>query len=261
MVQDARIGDKAIISSAKITDRKTGTGPWDENDEPGNDSSATNDIVRSFDQVTWTIEATMGLKEDAGVDSITGGVINIEATLPEDCANLMKWDLDSMIWLEGSGSVSEDGRTLTGSYTMSETTTTVPGKQNLELILQVYGAKNGTNIQPEIKIWLEGNTEEEKQTVEVENVTVSATEKYNVKLGRSAYLGREISLKTDEETARGRVYGYSLVYQLYNDEGVEKGLKGLHYPETNTMILDVNLRLEKVNVNDSSDVQDITDTS
>ncbi len=261
MVQDARIGDKAIISSAKITDRKTGTGPWDENDEPGNDSSAENDIVRSFDQVTWTIEATMGLKEDAGVDSITGGVINIEATLPEDCANLMKWDLDSMIWLEGSGSVSEDGRTLTGSYTMSETTTTVPGKQNLELILQVYGAKNGTNVQPEIKIWLEGNTEEEKQTVEVENVTVSATEKYNVKLGRSAYLGREISLKTDEETARGRVYGYSLVYQLYNDEGVEKGLKGLHYPETNTMILDVNLRLEKVNVNDSSDVQDITDTS
>ena len=90
----ARIGDKAIISSAKITDRKTGTGPWDENDEPGNDSSATNDIVRSFDQVTWTIEATMGLKEDAGVDSITGGVINIEATLPEECANVMKWDLD-----------------------------------------------------------------------------------------------------------------------------------------------------------------------
>ena len=54
------IGDKAEITSAIVQNRATGTGPWDENDEPGNDSSEDNNIVRSFDQVTWTTELTFG---------------------------------------------------------------------------------------------------------------------------------------------------------------------------------------------------------
>ena len=253
-------GQIAYVSSAQITGRTTGTGPWDENDEPGNDSSPDNNIVRSFDQVTWTVEVTMDLKEGAGVDSITGGTIRIEATLPEECANVMEWDLNSMEWLEGTGSVSEDGRTLTGSYVMSENTTTVPGKQNLLLILKLYGAKNETNIKPDIKIWLDGNTEEEKQIVEVETVIVSATEKYNVDLDRNNNLAKEIDVNIDGEVTRGRVYGYSLVFQLYNDDGEEKGLKGIQYPE-NIMTLDVNLKLEKVNQNNLEDVQDITKTS
>ena len=196
------IGSKAIISSAVVTERKTGTGPFDENDEPGNDSSAENNIVRSFDQVSWTVESTMNLKDDAGVSSVTGGVINVEATLPEECVSVMEWDLESMQWLEGTGSISEDGRTLTGSYIMSETDTTVPGKQNLELILKIYGAKNETNIKPEIKVWLEGNTEDKKRTVEVENIKVSATEKYNVELLGNDNINREIDMELEGETTR-----------------------------------------------------------
>ena len=42
----------AKISSSQIIQTKTGTGPFDENDDPGNDSSEDNNIVRSFDQVT-----------------------------------------------------------------------------------------------------------------------------------------------------------------------------------------------------------------
>ena len=56
------IGDKALVSSATIIGRVTGTGPWDEDDNPGNDSSPDNNIVRSFDQVTWTAELTMEVK-------------------------------------------------------------------------------------------------------------------------------------------------------------------------------------------------------
>ena len=48
---------------------KTGTGPWDDNDEAGNDSSEDNNIVRSFDQVTYTIESTMALKDTAIVQN------------------------------------------------------------------------------------------------------------------------------------------------------------------------------------------------
>lgn len=53
--------DSAIISSLAIINKVTGTGPFDENDEPGNDSSATNNIVRSFDTVTYEIEANMAV--------------------------------------------------------------------------------------------------------------------------------------------------------------------------------------------------------
>ena len=203
----------------------------------------------------------MALKSGVANSGLTGGIINVEASLSEECANVVTWDLNSMGWLEGSGQVSGDGRDFSGKYVMSTTENTIPGKQTLVLVLKVEGAKNGTNINPEIKVWLEGNEEEEKKTVKVENVIVSAVEKYNVQLERNITLAKEIDVEMEEKTVRGRVYGYSLVYQLYNDEGVEKGLKGVQYPEANTMTLDVNLKLEKVNVNNSNDVQDITDTS
>ena len=254
-------GDKGYISSAQIIQTKTGTGPWDTDDEPGNDSSEDNNIVRSFDQVTWTVDLTMALKSGVANSGLTGGIINVEASLPEECANVVTWDLNSMGWLEGSGQVSGDGRDFSGKYVMSTTENTIPGKQTLVLVLKVEGAKNGTNINPEIKVWLEGNEEEDKKTVKVENVIVSAVEKYNVQLEKNSSLAKEIDLKMDEKNVRGRVYGYSLVYQLYNDQGLEKGLKGIQYPEDSTMTLDVNLKLEKTNINDKNDVQDITDTN
>ena len=57
--EQAQIGKESKITSAIITQMKTGTGPWDDNDDVGNDSSDDNDIVRSFDQITYTIESTM----------------------------------------------------------------------------------------------------------------------------------------------------------------------------------------------------------
>ena len=50
--------DSAIVETAIISSKITGTGPFDDNDEPGNDSSESNNIVRSFDTVTWNLEAT-----------------------------------------------------------------------------------------------------------------------------------------------------------------------------------------------------------
>src|SRR5690625_5184792 len=102
----------AKISSSQIIQTKTGTGPFDENDEPGNDSSEDNNIVRSFDQVTWTIENTMVLNngDSAGY---TGGKIYFEAILPDVFnSETAKWDLESMAWIENSN-LSDDGLTNT----------------------------------------------------------------------------------------------------------------------------------------------------
>lgn len=197
-------GDKGYISSAQIIQTKTGTGPWDADDEPGNDSSEDNNIVRSFDQVIWTVESTMQMKSDSGANSLTGGTLNIEAKLPETCT-YMKWDIESMSWTEGTGKLSNNGRTLSAQYKMSDETITVPGKQTLTLILKLEGAKNALEIKPEIKVWLEGNEENEKCTVtNVENVYVSSAPKYDIRLDNYSS-----GIETETNDGDARIYKYS----------------------------------------------------
>ena len=62
-----KVGQDGIITQTVITQRKTGTGPFDDDNEPGNDKDENNNIVRSFDQITWTVESTMKLKSGATV--------------------------------------------------------------------------------------------------------------------------------------------------------------------------------------------------
>ena len=248
-------GDKGYVSSAQIIQTKTGVGPWDADDEPGNDSSEDNNIVRSFDQVTWTVDITMALKEGIAESSLAGGIINIEATLPETCANVMKWDLDSMNWVE-NGKVSTDGRTLTGQYSMSETDATIPGKQTLVFVLQVYGAGNATEIIPTFTFDLEGNEDDEKVIIAGDTIIVSAKGMYNIQLVRNASLAYKTSVDYGQGDTNGRMYGYNFVVQLYN-ENESKGLKGIEYPKGD-ITFDINLQLQRSEF-ESTDLTDITD--
>ena len=258
--EQAQIGKESKITSAIITQMKTGTGPWDDNDDVGNDSSDDNDIVRSFDQITYTIESTMALKSDATVENFRGGIIKIEAVLPDECEGVMDWDLNSMGWAEGSGVISENGKKLTAEYRMGQNDVTIPGKQNIVLVLSVKGASNNTQIAPSIKMWLDGNDESDKtQVSDVQTVRVSAAANYNVVLTNNDGLRKEIEYTDGGETKKGRLYGYGITYQLYNEQ-IDKGLKGIEYPNGD-MNLDVELKLTKTNMNDTSDVQDITSTT
>ena len=243
-------GDKGYISSAQIIQTKTGTGPWDADDEPGNDSSEDNNIVRSFDQVIWTVESTMQMKSDSGANSLTGGTLNIEAKLPETCT-YMKWDIESMSWTEGTGKLSNNGRTLSAQYKMSDETITVPGKQTLTLILKLEGAKNALEIKPEIKVWLEGNEENEKCTVtNVESVYVSSAPKYDIRLDNY-----DTGIETETKDGNARVYKYSLAFLLQGDS-VSKGLKGVEYPQGD-LTFDINYNLQRTVIGQSN-YEDIT---
>ncbi|MEF2834956.1 MAG: SdrD B-like domain-containing protein, partial [Clostridia bacterium] len=247
-------GDKGYISSAQIIQTKTGTGPWDADDEPGNDSSEDNNIVRSFDQVTWTVDLTMALKSGVADSGLTGGIINVEVTLPETCADVMKWDLDSMQWIE-NGKVSSDGRTLTGQYSMSETDTTIPGKQTLVFVLDVEGAGNKTEIIPTFTFDLEGNEENDKVTITGEKIIVSAKGKYNIQLHRNEELATKTTVDYGEGNTEGRMYGYTFAIQLYNDNE-SKGLKGMEYPK-GELSFDIDLKLERSTF-ESEELEDIT---
>ena len=248
-----KVGQNGIVTEAAIIGRKTGTGPFDDDAEPGNDSSEGNNIVRSFDQITWTIENTMKLKNAELGESYKGGVIQVKAELPENIMNVegspkvAEWDIDSMGWAENA-ELSDNGRVFTAEYTLPETEVTVPGKQTLVLVLKVLGAPNGLEIAPKFTVNLIGNTEDEKYVLEANEqdpsklnskVKVSAAPSLNVQLKRSSYLnyksyfdeatGKESEEKT-QSTIFGRMQGYGLTLQLYNTNKDRK-LKGAELPK------------------------------
>ena len=239
-----KVGQNGIITEAVITGRKTGTGPFDDNNEPGNDKDADNNIVRSFDQITWTIENTMNLKNAGLGESYKGGVLQVKAELPENVSNVegspkvAEWDLNSMGWVE-DGNVSADGRIFTGKYALSETEVTVPGKQSLVFVLKVLGAPNGLEIVPTFTLSLQGNEENEKFILKDSAIKVSATPRLNVQLKRNTYVNYrsyfddekkdEVDSKTATSTY-GRMQGYGITLQLYNSNPDNK-IKGIELPK------------------------------
>ena len=248
-------GDLGYITSAEASEVKTGVGPFDDNDDPGNDSSEENNIVRSFDQITWTYELTFGLKPGTTETNLKGGVIEVEAKLPESLTNLVEWDLGSMLWIEDAN-LSSDGMNLTGNYIMSDDEITIPGKTNVVFVLQVKNATQGTEIQPSFKFKLSGNEKNEEVTQTAEKVIVSSTGKYNIQLhSNTGNLSNKTTLNYGQGEISGRMYGYGFTVQLYNDNE-SKGLKGLEYPE-GEISFDIDLKLERTEIG-STNIEDIT---
>ena len=257
---DLEVGRNGYISSAQIIERVTGTGPWDDDDEPGNDSSPDNDIVRSFDQVTWTVNLTTALKEGAQQASYTGGVVEFTASLPDEYAKTefapyIEWDVDSMAWIEDAN-LSDDGITLTGKYSLSETETTLPGAQTLVFVLKLYGVANDSEFAPTFTFDLAGNEENEKQTLIDNTITVSAIGKYNIQLNRNTNLFNKTTVDYGQGETLGRMYGYGFTVQLYNEDE-SKELKGLELP-TGEISFDIDLKLERSQFG-SDELEDITD--
>ncbi len=246
----------AKISSAQIIQTKTGTGPFDDNDEPGNDSSEDNNIVRSFDQVTWTVENTMVLNGDTST-SYTGGRIYFEATLPEEVKGKVVWKTDVINWIEGI-SLSQDKSKISGYYSLSKDETTIPGKQSLFFAVDVLDAVNGTEFAPELKFWLNGNEEKDYVNVAPEKSIVSAYPRYNIKLARNSDCFERTQKDYGSGSIYGRLYGYAFTLQLYNSNA-SKGLKGIEFPHED-ITFNINLKLERTAFN-STAREDITNNN
>lgn len=58
-IHDMLDTDSATVSRLRLTDRITGTAPFDKDNERGDDKDENNDIVRSYDTVTYDYEYTL----------------------------------------------------------------------------------------------------------------------------------------------------------------------------------------------------------
>ena len=190
------------ISDFGIKKMTDGTPSFDKNDNPGNDSSKSNRIVRSFDYVNYDLEYVTAISDKT--KTVDEAYVDIEFSLDKDPSKAV-FNKDSFAWCENPVTTYyyEDGtnstewnqkktvvkQVLTGrrKITNNADTNAIPGIGTLSFGVYVKGDINGAVIQPEFKCWIEG-TDKVKSTTS-EPVTVSAEPRYNIRLVRNTVSG------------------------------------------------------------------------
>lgn len=85
------------ISGLRMNEITDGTAPFDGNDNPGNDSSPGNKIVRSFDTIEYELATDFGARNPTATEETA--TVHLEMILEEDITTAV-FDMGKMGWLE-----------------------------------------------------------------------------------------------------------------------------------------------------------------
>lgn len=240
-------GDEAYVSGFSVSSVIDGTESFDDDDEPGNDSSASNHIIRTYDTLKYTLSYTTKMKSDASVSSLDSAKLYVRFELPVDSAKAT-FDTDSMKWLQDPVlTENEDSVVLTGYRLLEKgsASAAVPNSGTLSVIISVKNMKNGDVLSPAFHAWLDNGDNSDipgegrsivcdKASGNDAAVKISAAPKYNLRLHRNSYSDTEGDF--DFETGQsvdsgihGSLAGFGVAVTIQNDE--DKGLKGIEMPE------------------------------
>lgn len=218
--------DSLYLSALAISNIQTGMTPFDNTDEPGNDSGADNSIIRTFDTITYNLDATVN---DSADQKHTSVVIHLEITLEKDMTeamfntDLFKYlDDYTITYYDENGGVLAVGTNGLPSYSANEhangsavenpyrtpvrkqiltgflTASNVDGEEfasltkTLQAGIDVKASCNGDVIQPRFRCWVEGeDADRGGKSVQSDEITVSAAANYNVTVRRNTHLAKE----------------------------------------------------------------------
>ena len=96
-VHDMLDTDSAAVSRLRLTDRITGTAPFDADNGRGDDKDENNDIVRSYDTVTYDYEYT--LTPDSTMDYYRRTRVGFRFELPYP-KDKVTFDAEKMGWVD-----------------------------------------------------------------------------------------------------------------------------------------------------------------
>lgn len=96
-IHDMLDTDSAAVSRLRLIDRITGTAPFDADNERGDDKDETNDIVRSYDTVTYDYEYT--LTPDSTMDYYRRTRVGFRFELPYP-KDRVTFDAEKMGWVD-----------------------------------------------------------------------------------------------------------------------------------------------------------------
>lgn len=254
-IHDMLDTDSAAVSRLRLTDRITGTAPFDKDNERGDDKDETNDIVRSYDTVTYDYEYT--LTPDSTMDYYRRTRVGFRFELPYP-QDRVTFDAEKMGWVDHTPGYEPklttetiDG-TVTQVYTCyrlleptSQSPTVNPGTGSIGLSVAVKGAPHGYRFHPTVKAWTAWdasnptNTGTHKRAVDTpKDVTVSAKLNLNVRMVDYGNVDRGVfdfssGAANAPNRTEGKVTGLGLGVALVTEmrwPDRTKGLKGLEAP-------------------------------
>lgn len=243
--------DTASVTSMKLTSMIDGSGPFDADDKPGDDSSPSNKIVRSYDEIWYDWDVTV--TPDSTMDYYKNARVAFKFTLPIN-KDKATWDLNSLGWADktpGYAPTTTDNadgtQTLTAYRLLTPTSngsTVIPGTFTIELPVKTLAMRNGETLTPTAQSWVAWNksnpTDHGKHAVyqiTAPVVTVSARTSLNVRINQSAPIPGNYDWATGNATAWNKDNGNGRGFMIFLQAVVEmrwpdrsKGLKGLQAP-------------------------------
>lgn len=254
-IHDMLDTDSAAVSRLRLTDRITGTAPFDKDNERGDDKDETNDIVRSYDTVTYDYEYT--LTPDSTMDYYRRTRVGFRFELPYP-KDKVTFDAEKMGWVDHTPGYEPKlttetiNGTVTQVYTCyrlleptSQSPTVNPGTGSIGLSVAVKGAPHGYRFHPTVKAWPAWdasnptNTGTHKRAEDTpKDVTVSAKLNLNVRMVNYGNVDRGVfdfssgaanAPNKDEGKVTGLGSGIALVTEMRWPDRT-KGLKGLEAP-------------------------------
>lgn len=222
--------DKIEVKTSRvaITDgTPNADGNFDANDESGNDSSGTNNIVRNFDSIKYSVFYTLGYKEGNTGDLQLNRKVLIDFLLPTSVnAEVSEGNATTPIIQEDKKTVNIGG--VDYNYYLFETTSNLTNdEKSFNISVININMNNGATITPIIRVRestdsnskdFTDNTDTSKAIKDIAAITVSAKVNYGVKL----YSGNTI--KSDNNT---KLPAGILIY-LPSDSN--RGIKGTQVP-------------------------------
>lgn len=254
-VHDMLDTDSAAVSRLRLIDRITGTAPFDKDNERGDDKDENNDIVRSYDTVTYDYEYT--LTPDSTMDYYRRTRVGFRFELPYP-ADKVTFDAEKMGWVDHTPGYEPKLTTetidgiVTQVYTCyrlleptSQSPTVNPGTGSIGLSVAVKGAPHGYRFHPTVKAWPAWdasnptNTGTHKRAEDTpKDVTVSAKLNLNVRMVNYGDVDRGVfdfssgaanAPNRTEGKVTGLGSGIALVTEMRWPDRT-KGLKGLEAP-------------------------------
>lgn len=254
-IHDMLDTDSAAVSRLRLADRITGTAPFDKDNERGDDKDETNDIVRSYDTVTYDYEYT--LTPDSTMDYYRRTRVGFRFELPYP-QDKVTFDAEKMGWVDHTPGYEPKlttetiNGTVTQVYTCyrlleptSQSPTVNPGTGSIGLSVAVKGAPHGYRFHPTVKAWPAWdasnptNTGTHPQAVDTpKDVTVSAKLSLNVRMVNYGNVDRGVfdfssGAANAPNRTEGKVTGLGLGIALVTEmrwPDRTKGLKGLEAP-------------------------------
>ena len=253
-IHDMLDTDSAAVSRLRLADRITGTAPFDKDNERGDDKDETNDIVRSYDTVTYDYEYT--LTPDSTMDYYRRTRVGFRFELPYP-KDKVTFDAEKMGWVDHTPGYEPKlttetiNGTVTQVYTCyrlleptSQSPTVNPGTGSIGLSVAVKGAPHGYRFHPTVKAWTAWdasnptNTGTHKRAEDTpKDVTVSAKLNLNVSLKTYTVGGGVYDFGTGDASAPNKTQGKVSGRQLHVGAMVSmrwpdrsKGLKGIEAP-------------------------------